>query len=89
MAQTKLHPVIQEHYQTLIGFTVKGLAVDDTDDTTEPFPVLIMEKDGVEIEVAISQDAEGNGPGFLFIESIETSKPVTNKERWPDSPGRW
>jgi len=71
MAQNELTPVIKEHYQTLIGFTVKGLAVDDTDDTTEPFPVLIMEKDGVEIEVVISQDAEGNGPGFLFIESKE------------------
>ncbi|GAG51682.1 unnamed protein product [marine sediment metagenome] len=53
----------------LEGATIKsaGLQMLPDDDTLEEWPVLIVKTvDGARLEITVSRDAEGNGPGFLF-----------------------
>lgn len=60
----------EKEYGQLRGFTVTGLAMDDSDDSfcDEPTFGLILEKGKRKFIAWISQDEEGNGPGFLHIE---------------------
>ena len=50
----------------LVGATIveAGVGADDADG--EGFPYFVIEKDGERTTVEVSQDPEGNGPGFLF-----------------------
>lgn len=37
----------------------------------DDFPVYTLEKDGEKVTATISQDEEGNGGGFIFLEVSE------------------
>lgn len=58
-----------EHYGQLVGFTVKEIGIDESDADIGPMFALVLEKGKQKIHAFISQDEEGNGPGFLEIEN--------------------
>jgi len=64
----KARKFYEQHYGQLIGFTVIGIGIDDEDETIEAEFCLVMKKGNQTLNVFISQDEEGNGPGFLEIE---------------------
>ena len=53
---------LTKYYQGLVGKTIVAAAINE-----EGFPFFIL-SDGTRVEV--SQDEEGNGPGFLFGLSV-------------------
>lgn len=58
---------LKEYYSAMIGGTITSVGFTAGDEYTEPFPYFtIRMKGGVTYTVEISQDEEGNGPGFLF-----------------------
>ena len=63
----------KDYYGQLVGFTIKEFKIEDDSEIDEgfdsQFPVFVLEKKGEEdIKISVSQDEEGNGSGFLFIE---------------------
>lgn len=55
----------EDYYSQLVGGVVKGFGVVEEEDGYWPcFNVKLITGELVQIEV--SQDPEGNGPGFLF-----------------------
>ncbi len=60
----------EEHYQQLIGWTVKSIAVDDNDPDEDEFIGLIMERGSKQKIAWVLMDPEGNGIGFLDIQNI-------------------
>jgi hypothetical protein len=64
-----------DYYQQLVGYKVVSYKLDDECEDIEPFPTFILshpKKATVKIEV--SQDPEGNGGGFLFLEMLKKSE---------------
>jgi len=61
----------EKHYGQLLGFTVEGIGLDDSDDCMEPTFCLILKKGDKAFHAFISCDEEGNGPGFLHIEPAQ------------------
>ena len=57
----------KEHVETLIGFRIVGVDVEDCKHG-DPFTVLKVTRGGEKLNLVVSQDPEGNGGGFLFIE---------------------
>jgi hypothetical protein len=54
----------QKYYEGAIGLTIVGVEIDE-----DGFPVLLCTdkaRPAVEVRLEVSQDEEGNGPGFLF-----------------------
>ena len=59
----------KNYYGQLVGFTIKEFKIEIDEGFDNPFPVFVLEKKGEEdIKISVSQDEEGNGSGFLFIE---------------------
>ena len=59
----------EKHYSQLVGYTVTGLAVDNSDEDNfgDPWMGLVMEN-GKRKKIAwVLMDPEGNGAGFLDI----------------------
>ena len=62
------------YYGQLVGYTIKEFKIEDNSEvddgyTDDQFPVFVLEKKGYkDIKISVSQDEEGNGSGFLFIE---------------------
>ena len=57
----------KEHVEPLIGFKIIGVDVDDCEHGN-PFTVLKVQRGDEKYNLVVSQDQEGNGGGFLFIE---------------------
>ena len=62
---------MQKYYSQLIGAKIVGFKFepDMLDDFS--FPVFTVKLGDQLVEVALSQDAEGNGAGFAFIEEVK------------------
>ena len=63
----------KNYYGQLVGYTIKEFKIEEDgyidEDFDVQFPVFVLEKKGEEdIKISVSQDEEGNGSGFLFIE---------------------
>lgn len=58
--------VEQKHYSQLVGRKITGLVEDDTDGNFHSIPGFKLDNGAV---CWILCDPEGNGPGFLEIES--------------------
>jgi len=62
---------LAQYYQQLTGFVITKVEVNEEDDFghTQLWPVLWAKhpKTGETARIEVSQDEEGNGPGFLFI----------------------
>jgi len=57
----------KEHVEPLIGFKIIGVDVDDCEHGN-PFTILKIQRGDEKYNLVVSQDPEGNGGGFLFIE---------------------
>jgi hypothetical protein len=58
----------EKYYKQLIGGTITGFAFHkDAEDNNWP-RYWVRLKTGKVLIVEVSQDAEGNGPGFLFMD---------------------
>lgn len=66
---------MNKYYSQLIGFKIISFHMEA--DGASPayggddFPVYTLEKDGEKVTATISQDEEGNGGGFIFLEVSE------------------
>lgn len=57
----------EAYYGQLVGCTVVQAKMEADDDEGQLWPTLTMRKPGGEqFVVELSQDPEGNGPGFMF-----------------------
>ncbi len=61
------------YYGQLVGYTIKEFKIEDNSEvddgyTDDQFPVFVLSKGKEELKISVSQDEEGNGSGFLFIE---------------------
>ena len=76
MANTQWKKWAKDYYGQLVGYTIKEFKIEDDSEIDEgfdsQFPVFILTKGNAsgepEIKISVSQDEEGNGSGFLFIE---------------------
>ena len=57
----------RKHVEPLIGFRIIGVDVEESD--FNPFTVLKVQRGDEKLDLVISQDPEGNGGGYLFIET--------------------
>jgi hypothetical protein len=57
---------IKNYYSGAIGGRIVGIKVHDDEYSGELWPVIVIENNGETFECELSQDPEGNGPGFLF-----------------------
>jgi len=66
-AQARQAKFEQAYYGFLLGATCTKVEFREGEFAGERWPLLHFRKpDGVHFEVEVSQDPEGNGPGFLF-----------------------
>lgn len=58
----------KDYYGQLVGFTVTQVEqkVEDMGGYEEVWPQITLKKGPKEIQLEVSRDEEGNGPGFLF-----------------------
>ena len=61
----------RKHVEPLIGFRIIGVDVEDCEHG-DPFTVLKVKRGDEKYNLVVSQDPEGNGGGFLFIESSKS-----------------
>ncbi len=63
--KTQEHTFYEKYYAALKGATIVGTRVELQDG--QCWPVIKVRMDnGDELELEVSRDSEGNGPGFLF-----------------------
>ena len=55
------------YVEPLIGFRIVGIDVEDCEHG-DPWTVLKVQRGDEKYNLVVSQDPEGNGGGFLFIE---------------------
>ena len=58
---SKQNEWLQSYLKTMVGGTIKSVGVTD-----DGFPFFVVQKGRDSYTVEVSQDEEGNGPGFLF-----------------------
>ena len=62
----------KKYYGQLVGFTIKEFKIEEDgyidEDFDTQFPVFVLSNGKEELKISVSQDEEGNGSGFLFIE---------------------
>jgi len=65
------------YYGQLVGYTIKEFRIEDNSEvddgyTDDQFPVFVLTKGNAsgepDLKISVSQDEEGNGSGYLFIE---------------------
>lgn len=64
---TSYEKFVNEYYSPLKGFTIKNFKLENEGEDIS-FPTFILKKGNETIKISVSQDEEGNGGGFLFIE---------------------
>ena len=80
---SKTHKWQEKYYGQLNGATIEACAIEP--DTTgcggrdEGWPVFLARtRNGECLKLTISQDQEGNSPGFIFIEDATPAKRTTS-----------
>ena len=72
MANTQWEKWAKDYYGQLVGCTIKEFRIENDSEIDEgfdsQFPVFVLSKGKEELKISVSQDEEGNGSGFLFIE---------------------
>ena len=62
----------KDYYGQLVGYKIKEFKIEDDSEIDEgfdsQFPVFVLSNGKEELKISVSQDEEGNGSGFLFIE---------------------
>jgi hypothetical protein len=74
MANKQFEKWAKNYYGQLVGYTITSFQLEDDSEIDEgfdyQFPTFTLSKGLTEprIKISVSQDEEGNGGGFLFIE---------------------
>jgi hypothetical protein len=56
-------------YEPLIGFRIVGFRTEeDEDNPNNPWIIFEVQRGDEKLDLVVSQDPEGNGGGFVFIE---------------------
>ena len=59
------------YYSQLVGFTITGFHMEEDEFGGDPFPIFtVLSPDNQQLQITVSQDPEGNGAGFLFLEEV-------------------
>tara|TARA_B100000035_G_C21006508_1_gene557545 strand:- start:1282 stop:1491 length:210 start_codon:yes stop_codon:yes gene_type:complete len=58
---------IEEYYKQMVGFEIVGFKMDG--EGIDAWPVFTVKKGDDTLQMVVSRDPEGNGPGFVFIEN--------------------
>lgn len=58
---------IEEYYKQMVGFEIVGFKMDG--EGIDAWPVYTVKKGDETLQMTVSRDPEGNGPGFVFIEN--------------------
>ena len=62
----------EELYKSLIGFRITDFKTDEIEDNpNKPWLIFEVTRGKEKYNLVVSQDAEGNGGGFVFIEDGE------------------
>lgn len=61
------------YYGQLKGFQIVAYKMEEEEDEFgyREFPTFILQRGQKQIKISVSQDAEGNDGGFLFVEDSE------------------
>tara|TARA_R110000782_G_scaffold4046_2_gene14328 strand:+ start:892 stop:1086 length:195 start_codon:yes stop_codon:yes gene_type:complete len=62
---------MDKYFGQLVGCKIKGFHFEKDEWGGRDFPVFTLANSSEEIRFVISQDEEGNGGGFAFIEEIK------------------
>ena len=62
---------MNKYYKQLIGAKIIGFKWFEDEYLLEPMPVFTLSIGGQKVELSLSQDEEGNGGGFGFIEVVK------------------
>ena len=63
---------MKKYYGQLVGCKIQDFHFKDgTFDYDKPFPVFTLTRRGQKVRFVLSQDEEGNGGGFAFIEDAK------------------
>ena len=63
---------MKKYYGQLVGCKIQDFHFEDgTFDYDKPFPVFTLTRRGQKVRFVLSQDEEGNGGGFAFIEDAK------------------
>ena len=62
---------MHKYYAQLVGCKIVDFRFDQDEDALAPFPVFTLQLDDQKVEMSLSQDEEGNGGGFAFIDGVE------------------
>jgi len=77
MLNAKDRKFYADYYGSLVGATITKVTISDDDDEGNSWPQFdVTLKDGTKLELELSQDEEGNGPGFMFGLPSPNSKEV-------------
>ena len=77
MLNAKDRKFYADYYGSLVGATITKVTISDDDDEGNSWPQFdVTLKDGTKLELELSQDEEGNGPGFMFGLPTPNSKEV-------------
>ena len=58
---------MNEYYSQLIGYEIMGFQIDG--EGIDAWPIFVVKKGEETLFLTVSQDTEGNGQGFIFIEN--------------------
>ena len=59
------------YYSQLVGFKITGFRMEEDEFGGDPFPIFtVLSPDNQQLQITVSQDPEGNGAGFLFLEEV-------------------
>ena len=75
---------LNKYYGQLVGATITDFKFKKSE-YYNPFPVYTLEQADQKVDVVLSQDEEGNGGGFAFIENRKVVNSAKNMKDFEDS----
>jgi len=83
-----MNDAYEKHFGQIIGCKIVDFYMEDEDDLN-PWPVLVIQQPndqggyyhGQKYKLVLSQDEEGNGGGFAFIEEVVEAQEKLRKMR--------
>jgi hypothetical protein len=75
---------LNKYYGQLVGATITDFKFKKSE-YYNPFPVYTLEQADQKVDLVLSQDEEGNGGGFAFIENSKVVNSAKNMKDFEDS----
>ena len=62
---------MQKYYGQLIGSKIIGFKFEEDEWGGDDWPIFTLQLGNQKVQLTLSQDPEGNGGGFAFIEEVK------------------